>query len=127
VEDIPAVRPVRVRVRVPAGPGTRAVVHGHRAGAGRARRPHIVRGRVLLLGPVVRHHEDVQDVRRDQPGAAVVFVRRVLRRRRRLRGGMRAGDQQQEPRTDAIRHDWRRRAVAATRAASAELAVRFGA
>jgi len=81
VEDILAVRPVRVHIRFPAGPGTHPMVHKHRAVTGLIRRPHTVDGRVLFLVPVVRHHEDIQDLRRGEPRVPVVLVYRVLGRR----------------------------------------------
>lgn len=106
MEAVHTVRVVRVHFRLPAGPGTHPVVHQHRADAGREPlRPRAVRGRFVLVGPVVHHHQDVQDVRRGRPGHAVVHVRRVLRRRVRVRAVLRARDQQQEPRANPPRSD----------------------
>lgn len=107
MEDVvAAVRAVHVHRRVPAGPGPHPVVRGHRADAGRPRRrPHPVGVLVLLVVPVVRHHENVQDARPAVPGPAVDHVRRHVRRRVRVHRALRARDQQQEQATDPRRHD----------------------
>lgn len=103
VEIVRAADPVRVHNRVPTGPGAHPVVHEHRTVGGGTQRWRAVRGRVVFVVHVVRHHEVVQGVRRTESGRAVVLVRRILRRRVRLRSGSRARDQRQEPRTDPRR------------------------
>lgn len=105
MENDRTARLVHVHIGLPAGPGPRPVVLQYRADARRVPRPHTIGHGVVLLVPVVRDHEDVQGTRRELSGTGVEFVRRVLRGRVCLHTDLRAGDQQQERRTDPPRPD----------------------
>lgn len=91
-----------VHHRVPVGSGPDTVVHQHRADPDRERWLAVA-GRVLLVDPVIHHHEDVQDARRKLSDPAVGHVRHPLGAGLRLDRVILAGDQQQEPRANPRR------------------------
>lgn len=90
MENVSTVFPVCVYIRLSVGPGTHPMVHNHRAGAHQILRSRTIRHSVLLLVPVVPHHEVIQDTCGEEPSVAVVFVCYVFRRRVRVHTVLRA-------------------------------------